>query len=72
MNLKLDAFFELVFSIFWLVAMVQASYQTGDAPSIVWFTIHIILTLILIPSFFLARYGVYLFRVASSQHRQPN
>lgn len=68
MNLKLDAFFELVFSIFWLVTMVQTGYQTGNAPSIVWFAIHIVLTVTLIPSFFLARYGVGHAQININEH----
>ncbi|KAH8548564.1 hypothetical protein BGW37DRAFT_506680 [Umbelopsis sp. PMI_123] len=57
LNLKLDAFFQFVFSVFWLVLMVQSGYQSGSAAAVVWFAIHIILTLLLLPTFFFARYG---------------
>ncbi|CAO3660143.1 unnamed protein product [Umbelopsis ramanniana] len=57
LNLKLDAFFQFVFSVFWLIVMVQSGYQNGTAASVVWFAIHIILTLLLLPTFFFARYG---------------
>ncbi|CAO3598676.1 unnamed protein product [Absidia cylindrospora] len=56
--LKLDAFFHLVFSVFFLVVMTQ-EYIFARGPSfVVWYIFHLLVTLLQIPSFLIARRGV--------------
>ncbi|KAI8144087.1 hypothetical protein BJV82DRAFT_608269 [Fennellomyces sp. T-0311] len=58
LNLKLDGFFHIVFSIFWIVVMTQEGYHRGSAAAITWYVFHFILTVIQFPAPFIARYGV--------------
>ncbi|KAI9497300.1 hypothetical protein BDB00DRAFT_23490 [Zychaea mexicana] len=58
LNLKLDGFFHVVFSIFWIVVMTQEGYHRGSAAAITWYVLHFILTIIQIPFPFIARYGI--------------
>jgi hypothetical protein len=55
MILKLDAFFHLVFSVFWFVVMTQEGYYQRDQTALAWYILHLILTLIQIPALFGAR-----------------
>ncbi|KAI8343255.1 hypothetical protein BC941DRAFT_410851 [Chlamydoabsidia padenii] len=55
MILKLDAFFHLVFSVFWFVVMTQEGYYQRDRAALAWYILHLILTLIQIPALFGAR-----------------
>ncbi|KAI8330424.1 hypothetical protein BC941DRAFT_475533 [Chlamydoabsidia padenii] len=56
--LKLDAFFHMVFSAFWFVVMTQEGYFQRDTPALIWYILHLLLTLIQIPSLFGARYSI--------------
>ncbi|KAG0194855.1 hypothetical protein DFQ28_002930 [Apophysomyces sp. BC1034] len=58
LNLKLDAFFHMIFSVFWIVVMTQESYQTASTAGLVWYVLHILLTIVQIPAIFVARYGI--------------
>lgn len=61
LNLKLDAFFQLVLCVFYTVVMTQEKYHTllgiTDRKFIA-YIIHIVLTVLLIPGLLFARYGV--------------
>ncbi|ORX48277.1 hypothetical protein DM01DRAFT_1409940 [Hesseltinella vesiculosa] len=56
--LKLDAFFHIVFCIFWIVVMTQEGYYRHNAPGLAWYIIHLVLTVAQIPTFFAARYAI--------------
>ncbi|KAI8064159.1 hypothetical protein BC940DRAFT_306300 [Gongronella butleri] len=58
LNLKMDAFFHLVFSIFWIVVMTQEGYFKRDAPSLAWYILHLILTVVQVPFLFVARHAI--------------
>lgn len=58
LNLKLDAFFHFVLCVFYSVVMTQEQYYAFFGRKLVGYVIHIILTILLIPGLFLARYGV--------------
>ncbi|ORY95915.1 hypothetical protein BCR43DRAFT_525553 [Syncephalastrum racemosum] len=58
LSLKLDGFFQLVFSIFWFVVMTQEGYQYGTRAAVAWYVLHLFLTLVQFPAPFLARYGL--------------
>ncbi|GAA5800665.1 hypothetical protein EDC94DRAFT_604082 [Helicostylum pulchrum] len=61
LNLKLDAFFQLVLCIFYAVVMTQEKYYNlwgTTNRKFVAYIIHIVLTVLLIPGLLLARYGV--------------
>ncbi|KAI8078780.1 uncharacterized protein BX664DRAFT_342687 [Halteromyces radiatus] len=56
--LKLDAFFHLVFSLFWFVVMTQEGYYERDSAALSWYILHLLLTLIQIPALFMARHCI--------------
>lgn len=57
--IKIDAFFQLVFAIFWLVVMVETDYLTqGDILQKIWFGVHTAVTMFDIPALFLARIAI--------------
>ncbi|RUS14162.1 hypothetical protein BC937DRAFT_94258, partial [Endogone sp. FLAS-F59071] len=57
--LKLDAFFEFVFAVFWLAVMAESGYATLKDPVLVAiFIVHAILCVLNIPALFLARRAV--------------
>ncbi|ORZ24458.1 hypothetical protein BCR42DRAFT_446402 [Absidia repens] len=56
--LKLDAFFHLVFSVFWFVVMTQEGYYQLDQAALAWYILHLILTLTQIPALFGAREAI--------------
>lgn len=58
LTLKLDAFFHLVFSVFWFVVMTQEGYFLRGGGALAWYILHLVLSLIQIPALFLARYSV--------------
>lgn len=58
LSLKLDGFFQLVFSIFWFVVMTQENYQHGNSASVAWYVLHLLLTIVQFPAPFVARYGL--------------
>ncbi|KAI7849809.1 hypothetical protein BDC45DRAFT_266757 [Circinella umbellata] len=58
LNLKMDGFFHIVFSIFWIVVMTQEGYHNRDAASITWYVFHFVLTVCQFPAPFMARYGM--------------
>lgn len=58
LNLKLDAFFHFVLCVFYTVVMTQEHYYNLSGRVFVGYVLHIILTILLIPGLFLARYGV--------------
>ncbi|KAI9244967.1 hypothetical protein BDA99DRAFT_528636 [Phascolomyces articulosus] len=58
LNLKLDGFFHIVFSIFWIVVMTQEGYHRGSPAAITWYVFHFILTICQFPAPFMARYGM--------------
>ncbi|KAI8097170.1 uncharacterized protein BX664DRAFT_325709 [Halteromyces radiatus] len=58
--LKLDAFFHLVFCVFFFVVMTQENVYKRDSAAVVWYIFHLFVTLVQIPSFLLARRGVTL------------
>jgi hypothetical protein len=58
MVLKLDAFFHLVFSVFFVVVMSQEHIYGRGGSGLVWYIFHLIVTLLQIPSFLIARRGV--------------
>lgn len=58
LSLKLDGFFQLVFSIFWFVVMTQEGYQYGTRAAVAWYILHLFLTLVQFAAPFLARYGL--------------
>ncbi|KAL1929350.1 hypothetical protein VTP01DRAFT_1488 [Rhizomucor pusillus] len=56
--LKLDGFFQLVFSIFWLVVMTQEGYHKGTPAAIAWYVLHLLLTVLQFPAPFIARHAL--------------
>ncbi|KAI7878968.1 hypothetical protein K492DRAFT_148923 [Lichtheimia hyalospora FSU 10163] len=58
LSLKLDAFFHIVFSIFWVVVMTQEGYHQGSPASKAWYTLHVVLTVVQFPAPFVARQGL--------------
>jgi hypothetical protein len=62
LNLKLDAFFHFVLFVFYFVVMTQSGYYsvaiTGSGLKLIAYVIHLVLTVLLIPALFLARFGV--------------
>ena len=61
LNLKVDAFFQLVLCVFYAVVMSQEKYYTLwgiTNRKFVGYIIHIVLTVLLIPGLLFARYGV--------------
>ncbi|CAO3611951.1 unnamed protein product [Cunninghamella blakesleeana] len=55
---KLDAFFHLIFSVFFIVVMTQESIYIHGAAYMIWYIIHIFLTITQFPSYLMARKGV--------------
>jgi hypothetical protein len=58
LNLKLDAFFHFVLCVFYAVVMTQEQYYAMLGRKLVGYVLHIVLTILLIPGLFLARYAV--------------
>ncbi|KAF7727031.1 hypothetical protein EC973_008078 [Apophysomyces ossiformis] len=58
LNLKLDAFFHMIFSVFWIVVMTQEGYLKASKAGLAWYILHILLTIVQIPAIFVARYGI--------------
>jgi hypothetical protein len=58
LTLKLDAFFHLVFSVFWFVVMTQEGYFLRGGAALAWYILHLVLSLVQIPALFLARYSI--------------
>lgn len=55
---KLDAFFHLIFSVFFIVVMSQEKIYTHGGGYMFWYIFHIFLTVSQLPSFIMARKGV--------------
>ncbi|KAJ8659691.1 hypothetical protein O0I10_004670 [Lichtheimia ornata] len=58
LSLKLDGFFHIVFSIFWVVVMTQEGYHQGSPAAKTWYSLHFILTVVQFPAPFVARQGL--------------
>lgn len=60
LNLKVDAFFQLILCVFYAVVMSQEKYYTYSFSNrkFIGYIIHIILTVLLIPGLLFARHGV--------------
>lgn len=56
--LKLDGFFHIVFSVFWIVVMSQEGYQHGTPAAIAWYTLHFLLTALQFVIPFVARHAI--------------
>ncbi|KAI8343866.1 hypothetical protein BC941DRAFT_407189 [Chlamydoabsidia padenii] len=56
--LKLDAFFHLVFLVFFVVVMSQEQIYGRGGAGMVWYIFHLIVTLLQIPAILIARRGV--------------
>ncbi|KAL0089493.1 hypothetical protein J3Q64DRAFT_1847096 [Phycomyces blakesleeanus] len=58
LNLKLDAFFHLFFSVFWFVVMTRETYYNKGSAYLAWYILHLLLTICQIPALFLARKSI--------------
>ncbi|KAI9025836.1 hypothetical protein CLU79DRAFT_743305 [Phycomyces nitens] len=58
LNLKLDAFFHLFFSVFWFVVMTREKYYNINSAYLAWYIIHLLLTICQIPALYLARKSI--------------